>query len=188
MAQPWDPSVKSLLPFPDVLKMMNDQVEWTQQLGDALLAQQADVLNAVQVLRGRAQAAGTLQSGPLQTVTVNTNVNVPPPAAGALPPAVAPPQQVIVIEPTQPDTVYVPAYDPNIAYGSWPYPSSPPPYLIGGWAAIATPYRYGSTGIMAFTISYHGDVWQANLGPETARLAAGIAEFNPGEGWEKVAE
>jgi hypothetical protein len=60
--------------------------------------------------------------------------------------------------------------------------------MIGGWAAIATPYRYGSTGIMTFMISHHGDVWQANLGPETARLAAGIVEFNPGEGWEKVME
>ena len=63
-SQPWDASVKSLVPFPDVLKMMNEQLEWTQQVGDAVLAQQADVLNAVQVLRNRAQQAGQLQSGP----------------------------------------------------------------------------------------------------------------------------
>ncbi len=60
--------------------------------------------------------------------------------------------------------------------------------MIGGWAVIATPYRYGSTGIMTFLISHHGDVWQANLGPETARLAASVTEFNPGQGWEKVPE
>jgi hypothetical protein len=60
--------------------------------------------------------------------------------------------------------------------------------MIGGWAAIATPYRYGSTGIMTFMINHRGDVWQANLGPETARLAAQITAFNPGEGWTKVAE
>ncbi|WP_237217470.1 DUF2950 domain-containing protein [Falsiroseomonas oryziterrae] len=60
--------------------------------------------------------------------------------------------------------------------------------MIGGWAVIATPYRHGSTGIMTFMISHHGDVWQANLGPDTARLAAGITAFNPGPGWEKVAE
>ena len=60
--------------------------------------------------------------------------------------------------------------------------------MIGGFAVIATPYRYGSTGIMTFLISHHGDVWQANLGPETVRLAAGITFFNPGPGWEKVAE
>ncbi|MGG5818218.1 DUF2950 domain-containing protein [Falsiroseomonas sp. HW251] len=60
--------------------------------------------------------------------------------------------------------------------------------MIGGWAAIATPYRWGSTGIMTFMISHAGDVWQANLGPETARIAAGIASFDPGQGWEKVAD
>jgi hypothetical protein len=127
-AQPWDPSVKSLVPFPDVLTMMNDQLEWTQQLGDALLAQQGDVLNAVQVLRGRAQAAGHLESGPQQTVTVNTNVTVAPAAPGAAPPVVAPPPQVIVIKPTQPNVVAVPVYDPSVVYGGWPYPATPPAY------------------------------------------------------------
>jgi hypothetical protein len=60
--------------------------------------------------------------------------------------------------------------------------------MIGGWAVIATPYRYGSTGITTFLISHHGDVWQANLGPETARIADGITTFNPAAGWEKVPE
>ena len=60
--------------------------------------------------------------------------------------------------------------------------------MIGGWAVIATPYRYGSTGIMTFMISHHGDVWQANLGPETAPIADGITTFNPASGWEKVPE
>lgn len=128
VAQSWDPSVKSLVPFPDVLTMMNDQLEWTQQVGDAVLAQQQDVMNSIQVLRGRAQAAGTLQSGPQQTVNVTQNVAAPPPAAGAAAPVVAPPPQVITIAPTQPDTVYVPAYDPNVVYGSWPYPQTPPYY------------------------------------------------------------
>ncbi|WP_158287774.1 DUF3300 domain-containing protein [Falsiroseomonas bella] len=126
-AQSWDPSVKSLVPFPDVLTMMSDQLDWTQQVGDALLGQQEDVLNAVQVLRGRAHAAGTLQSGPQQTVNVTTNV-VAAPAPGAVAPVVAPPPQMIVIEPTQPETVYVPAYNPNVVYGTWPYASYPPTY------------------------------------------------------------
>jgi hypothetical protein len=60
--------------------------------------------------------------------------------------------------------------------------------MIGGWAAIAAPYRYGSTGIMTFMINHRGEVWQANLGPDTARLAAGIMTFNPGAGWERVPE
>ncbi|WP_198373743.1 DUF3300 domain-containing protein, partial [Roseomonas rosulenta] len=122
-SQPWDASVKSLVPFPDVLTLMNDQLEWTQQVGDAVLAQQQDVLNAIQVLRGRAQANGALQSGPQQTVTVTQNVVAPPVAA-----AVAPPPQIITIAPAQPETVYVPAYNPQVVYGSWPYPQYPPPY------------------------------------------------------------
>lgn len=60
--------------------------------------------------------------------------------------------------------------------------------MIGGWAVIATPHRYGSTGIMTFMISHQGDIWQANFGPETARIAAGITRFEPGEGWEKATE
>lgn len=60
--------------------------------------------------------------------------------------------------------------------------------MIGDFAVIAMPYRHGTTGIMTFMISHHGDVWQANLGSDTARIAAGITAFDPGEGWEKVAE
>jgi hypothetical protein len=107
--QPWDPSVKSLVPFPDVLTLLNDQLEWTQQVGDAVLAQQEDVLNAVQVLRGRAQANGSLQSGPQQTINVTQNTNVTP-AQGA---SVAPPAQIITIAPTNPAQVAVPAYNPS---------------------------------------------------------------------------
>ncbi|MBS7812224.1 DUF3300 domain-containing protein [Roseococcus pinisoli] len=123
--QSWDPSVKSLVPFPDLLKLMNDQLEWTQQVGDAVLAQQQDVLNAMQVLRGRAQANGALRSGPQQTVNVVQNTNAAAPAQGSV---VTPPSQIITIAPTQPETVYVPAYDPNVVYGAWPYPQSPPAY------------------------------------------------------------
>ncbi|KAA2212840.1 DUF3300 domain-containing protein [Teichococcus oryzae] len=138
--QPWDDSVKSLVLFPDVLKMMNDQLEWTQQLGDAVLAQQADVLNAVQVLRNRAQQAGKLESGSQQTITVSQNVPLPRQVdlVGEATPvsvAVAPPPQIITIEPAQPDQIHVPAYNPAVVYGPWPYPSYPPPYYPppAGW-------------------------------------------------------
>lgn len=124
-AQSWDPSVKSLVPFPDVLTLMNDQLEWTQQLGDAVLGQQEDVLNTIQVLRGRAQANGALQSGPQQTVNVTQNVTVAP-AQGAV---VAPPPQVITIAPTQPETIFVPVYDPNVVFGTWPHASYPPAFF-----------------------------------------------------------
>ena len=69
--QTWDPSVKSLTAFPDVLQMMSDRIDWTQQLGDAFLGQQQDVMDAVQRLRARAQATGHLNSGSQQAVVVN---------------------------------------------------------------------------------------------------------------------
>ena len=106
--QDWDPSVKSLIPFPVVLGTMSDQLDWTQKLGDAFLAQQNDVFAAVQALRGRAQAAGTLQSNTQQVVSQQADV--------------------IVIAPAQPQVVYVPAYNPTVVYGSWPYAAYPPVY------------------------------------------------------------
>ena len=113
-AQPWDASVKSLVPFPDVLNRMAEQLEWTQALGDAVLAQPDAVLATVQTLRQRAQGNGTLTSTTQQTVSGG---------------------QVIVIEPAQPDVVYVPVYDPNYVYGTWPYPAYPPYYWGGALAA-----------------------------------------------------
>ncbi len=95
----WDPSVLSLAAFPQVLAMMSDRLEWTQQLGDAFLANQQQVMDTVQALRSRAQAAGTLQDSDQQRVYVE--------------------DQEIVIEPAQPDYVYVPVYDPQVVYGPW---------------------------------------------------------------------
>ncbi len=105
----WDPSVKSLVPYPQVLKMMSDQLDWTQKLGDAFLAQQADVMSSVQRLRQRAQSAGTLKSTEQQTVVVTE-------------------KNTVVIQPANPQVVYVPAYNPTVVYGPWPYPAYPPPY------------------------------------------------------------
>ena len=105
----WDPSVKSLVPFPQVLQMMDSRLDWTQKLGNAFLAQQADVMDSVQRLRAQARAAGNLQSNRQQVVR----------AEG--------PQ--IVIEPAAPQVVYVPYYNPAVVYGSWVYPSFPPFYF-----------------------------------------------------------
>jgi hypothetical protein len=104
----WDPSVKSLVPFPQVLKMMDSQLEWTQKLGDAFLAQPSDVMDAVQRLRKEAQSAGKLVTTPQETVTTE--------------------QEAIVIEPASPEIAYVPCYNPAIVYGVWPYPAYPPYY------------------------------------------------------------
>jgi hypothetical protein len=115
--QSWDPSVKAITAVPQTLQMMNAKLDWTQQLGDAFLAQQQDVLNAVQKLRAQAQAAGNLQSTPQQVVRTEA------PAAGAAPTSGP---QPIVIEPVNPDVYYVPVYDPAVAYGAWSYPDYPP--------------------------------------------------------------
>ncbi|GHD62391.1 DUF3300 domain-containing protein [Jeongeupia chitinilytica] len=115
--QPWDASVKALTAFPQVLQMMNDKLDWTQKLGDAFLADQKRVMDAVQVLRQRAQAAGNLKSGSEQTVTVKHS----PGSQGSG-------GEIIVIEPAQPETVYVPVYNPTVVYGTWPYPYYTPYY------------------------------------------------------------
>src|SRR5262245_22097196 len=118
-AQSWDPSVKALTAVPQTLQMMSDKLDWTQQLGDAFLAQQRDVMDAVQNLRAQAQAAGNLQSTPQQRVTT-----APAPQGVAS----ASMRQPIVIEPTDPDVYYVPVYNPALAYGAWQYPAYPPFY------------------------------------------------------------
>jgi hypothetical protein len=133
--QTWDPSVKSLVSFPQVLTMMNDKLDWTQQLGDAFLAQQADVMDAVQRLRSKAQAQGNLQTTEQQKVVVQQ-----PPADA---PAGSPP--VIVIQPANPQVVYVPTYNPTVVYGSWPYPSYPPySYYPPGYVAGASLLSFGA--------------------------------------------
>jgi hypothetical protein len=117
--QPWDPSVKALTAVPQTLQMMSDKLDWTQQLGDAFLAQQQAVLSAVQKLRAEAQATGNLQSTPQQVVTL---------AAAPAGVAVSGMGQAIVIEPVNPDVYYVPVYNPAAVYGAWDYPSYPPFY------------------------------------------------------------
>jgi hypothetical protein len=111
--QPWDPSVQSLAAFPQILDMMGAQPDWVQKLGDAFLASSKDVLDAVQRLRQKAQQAGNLKSNEQQKVIVEE---------------AAPQQTVIKIEPAQADVIYVPAYNPTVVYGTWPYPYYPPYY------------------------------------------------------------
>jgi len=112
LSQTWDPAVKSLTVFPQVLQMMSQKLDWTQKLGDALLAQQADVMATVQALRAKALAEGTLKDSREQRVIVVTENGV----------------TIIKIEPADPEVVYVPTYDPSIVYGTWPYPAYPPYY------------------------------------------------------------
>src|SRR3989475_4277297 len=96
--QSWDPSVKALTQFPSVLAKMDKNLSWTSALGDAYFNQSQDVLNAVQVMRKRAQSAGTLKTTAQETVTTK--------------------DQTVIIEPANPEIVYLPEYDPWIVYGA----------------------------------------------------------------------
>jgi len=104
--QPWDPSVKALTGFPSVLGNMDKNLSWTSSLGDAYYNQQQEVMDAVQVMRRRARAAGNLKSTPQQTVDTSGQ------------------DDDIAIQPADPNIVYVPAYDPWLVYGvplvAWP--------------------------------------------------------------------
>ncbi|MDF3931024.1 DUF3300 domain-containing protein [Pseudomonas citronellolis] len=120
--QPWDPSVQSLVAFPAVLNLMGQDPAWVQRVGDAFLAQPDAVMQSVQTLRQRAKAAGNLESGPQQKVTVQQA------APSQTTTQVAAPAQTIVIEPADPQVVYVPSYNPTVVYGQWPAPAYPPTY------------------------------------------------------------
>ncbi len=116
---PWDPSVKSLVPFPQVLDQLNQHLDWTQQIGYAMATQQEDVLDSVQRLRLQAQTAGHLKTTEQQVVSTQATVDDQGQPT---------PSQTITIQPADPQVVYVPAYNPSVVYGSWPYPSYPPVY------------------------------------------------------------
>jgi len=163
--QPWDPSVQSLVAFPQALAVLGQDPGWVQRLGDAFLAQPDDVMDAVQRLRRQAQAAGNLESNEYQKVT-----EVAPQAAPAEPaPAVGGATTTeyvestpdIVIQPSDPQTVYVPSYNPQQVYGTWAYPSYPPPYYppssawypMGGALASGLAFGVG----LAITDSLWGD-------------------------------
>lgn len=170
--QKWDDSVKLLAATPDVLSMMSDKLDWTQKLGDAVLAQQADVMDAIQRLRQKAQANDKLKTTKQQKVTTTTQNN----------------RQYIAIEPTEPNTVYVPYYDPEVVYGSWPYPEYPPyyfgapGYIAGGLLATGLAFGVGyAVGAWA-----HGGSWwggNVNWGNNNININNDI-DINKRRNWE----
>ena len=164
--QGWDDSVKALAQVPNVLTIMADQLEWTQKLGDAVLAQQPELMDAIQRLRGRAQANGKLQSTKEQTVTVESAA--PAQGGGGQAQEGQAPAQYIVIEPTSPTEMYVPYYDPAVVYGAWPYPDyspyyfpPPPGYYAGG--AIAAGIAFGSAVAIGHAIWGNCDWGRRNI-------------------------
>jgi hypothetical protein len=153
--QPWDGSVKSLVATPDVLSTMDTKLDWTEKLGDAVLAQQPDVMDAIQRLRTKADANNKLTSTEQQRVTKKQEQG----------------KQAIYIEQTDPNTVYVPYYDPEVVYGGWSYPAYPPysfawPGSISG-GLIASGIAFGA-GYALGRWASGGNYWGADsIGPTT---------------------
>jgi hypothetical protein len=114
----WDPSVKSLVAFPNLLARMDEKLDWTKDLGDAFLAHETQVMDAVQQLRQRARATGQLAPDERQRVVEDG--------------------RSIVIEPADPQVVYVPCYDPWVVYGPWWWSAYPPV----AWAPCPGSYAY----------------------------------------------
>ena len=187
--QSWDASVKGLTAVSLVLAMMNDKLDWTQQVGEAFLAQPSDVSNAIQQLRTKAAASGNLKSSTqlkVSTVAVPTTQTLAPPAPQGVDPAMLPPPpppEYIVIEPTVPDNYYVPIYDPMVVYGPWPWPAYspfywyPPGYVLGAaaigfgvgyfvGAALWSHYNWAGGGV-AINVSRYNQFNRTNLAADT---------------------
>lgn len=132
--QDWDPSVKSLCAFPDVLKQMSENLDWTQDMGDAFLAQKNELMDTVQRMRGKAYDAGNLRTTEQQVVTQQ-------------------PDKIIVIESSDPEVIYVPSYSPTVVYAGWSYPTYyyPPFYY-------PPPAGYGFVSF-SFGVLVGGAIW-----------------------------
>jgi hypothetical protein len=135
----WDPSVKSLVQFPDVLAMMSEQLDWTQKMGDAFLEQQEDVMNTVQKLRQKAEDAGNLKTTQEQVVKVE--------------------KEVIIIESANPQVIYVPVYNPTVVYGTWWWPHYPPYYYYPPYYPRPTLYGFGAGVAVGVAWGYAWGHW-----------------------------
>ena len=135
----WEPSVKAMLEFPEVLLMMSEKLEWTEKLGNAFLSQQKDVMTSVQRLRKKAQESGNLKTTKEQKVIVDEQT------------------KVIVIQPASPEVVYVPTYNATVVYGVWAYPAYPPPPVYPyGYAAATAAFSFAAGVAVGAAWSGHG--------------------------------
>ena len=125
--QDWDPTIQGLAALPDVVKLLADNIKWTTDLGNAFLAQQGDVMAAVQRMRKKAQDSGNLKSSEQQKVEVKTVES----------------KQVIVIEQANPEVVYVPSYNPTVVYGAPVYAYPPIAYPPVGYYAAGMAISFG---------------------------------------------
>ena len=123
-AQPWDDNVKAVARVPAALQKMNDDLDWTMRLGEAFLAQDKEMLDTIQALRGKAQMAGTLKTTPQQVVVTNTVVEKTVETR-----VVVVTNTIVQIQPANPQVIYVPAYDPWYVYYPPPVYVGPPPVV-----------------------------------------------------------
>src|SRR4029077_6780410 len=125
--QPWDPSIQAMAALPEVVKRLADDIQWTTDLGNAFLAQQSDVMDAVQRMRKKAQDTGNLKSTEQQRVETKVIES----------------KSVIVVEQANPQVVYVPSYDPLYVYGPPIYPYPPIYYPPAGYYAAGMAISFG---------------------------------------------
>src|SRR5436190_5894804 len=151
--QPWDPAVRELAPLTDVVKRLGDDIQWTVDLGNAFLAQQSDVMDAVQRMRKKAQDKGTLKSTEQQKVETR----------------VVESKNVIVIEQANPQVVYVPSYDPVVVYGAAYYPYPPIYYPPVGYYAAGMAISFG-VGMMMGAFWSGGYGWGCGWGGNTINI------------------
>ena len=145
--QPWDPSIQSMAVLPDVVKRLTDDIQWTTDLGNAFLAQQSDVMDAVQRMRLKAQGTGNLKTSEQQVVETRVIEN----------------KSVIVIEQAKPEVVYVPSYNPVVVYGAPAYPYPPIYYPPAGYYAAGAAISFG-VGVAMGAFWGHGGGWGWNAG------------------------
>ncbi len=138
--QTWDPSVKSLVPFPQVLHMMDGDLDWTESLGEAFVADPSSVMDSVQRLRRQAAAGGKLRSNAQEMVADQDGE--------------------ITIDPADRQTVYVPDYEPSVVYGPWPYPDYPPYYFPGYFGDCA----FDDFGYCWFGVPVVLPLWDGTVG------------------------
>ena len=125
--QGWDPSIQAMAALPDVVKQLAENITWTTDLGNAFLAQQGDVMDAVQRMRKKAKDSGNLKSSEQQKVDTKVIEN----------------KQVIVVQQASPDVVYVPSYNPTVVYGAPAYPYPPIAYPPPGYYAAGMAISFG---------------------------------------------
>ena len=161
--QPWDPSIQAMAGLPDVVKRLADDIQWTTDLGNSFLAQQGDVMDAVQRMRKKAQSSGNLKSNEQQKIETK----------------VVEEKQVIVVEQANPQVVYVPAYNPVVVYGPPIYPYPPIYYPPPGYYAAGAAISFGVGVAM-------GAMWSGGWGWNCGWGGSGNVNINVNNNFNRV--